>query len=398
MRNGSPGSGRKKTALILSGGGARGAYQVGVLKALADILPKRSPIPFPIICGTSAGGINAAALAIYAPQFREAVSRMVHVWGNFRVGEVFRADARGLAHGGLHWLLALTLGGLGKHNPTALLDRAPLVKLLNHYLPFERIQESIDHGFIQAVSISASSYTTGNSVAFFQGAPNIEDWHRPNRRGARTLIGVDHLLASSAIPFVFGAERIGSEYFGDGSMRQTAPVSPALHLGADRLFVIGVKRSNGVLPAPDAVPQYPSLAEIAGHVLDSIFLDNVEMDLDRLQRINEAFSTIPIQHHPDEKSSVRPVAMLSISPSRDPLEIAKEYAHLMPRAVRILLRGVGVSGARGSNLLSYLLFEKAYCRELINMGYGDTMQRREDIVEFLELNKPVSPLRRVNVA
>jgi len=398
MRQNTPGSGPKKTALILSGGGARGAYQVGVLKALADILPKRSPMPFPIICGTSAGAINAAALAIYAPQFREAVSRMVHVWGNFRVGEVFRADARGLAHGGLHWLLALTLGGLGKHNPAALLDRAPLVKLLTHYLPFERIQESIDHGFIQAVSISASSYTTGNSVAFFQGSPQIEDWRRPNRRGARTQLGVEHLLASSAIPFVFGAERIGAEYYGDGSMRQTAPVSPALHLGADRLFVIGVKRSNGAVPEPEVAPQCPSLAEIAGHVLDSIFLDNVEMDLDRLQRINETFSNIPIQHHPDEKSSVRPVAMLSISPSRDPLEVAQEFAHLMPRAVRILLRGVGVSGERGSNLLSYLLFEKAYCRELINMGYGDTMQRRDAIVDFLELNKPVSPLRRVKVA
>jgi len=378
---------KHKAALILSGGGARAAYQVGVLKAIAEIMPKDTQNPFPILCGTSAGAINATAMAIYSAKFREAVWRLVHVWGNFHVPQVFRSDFVGLGGVSARWFASMVLGGLGKYNPTALLDRSPLRRLLGDYLPMEQIQMAIDQGHIDALSITASSYNTGHSVAFFQGADFIDEWARARRRGTRTTLTLDHLMASSAIPFVFSARKIGDEYFGDGTMRQTAPLSPALHLGADRLFVIGVRHEGD-----DEVEWHPdkelSLGQLAGHVLDSIFLDNVDMDVERMLRINKTFSQIPDRHIPDDSATLRQVGILDISPSRDLYKIADKHAHLMPRAVRFFLRGLGVSKQHGSNLLSYLLFEKEYCRELIALGYGDALHRKDEIYEFLTSEKP----------
>ncbi|MDH5229986.1 MAG: patatin-like phospholipase family protein [Gammaproteobacteria bacterium] len=373
-----------KTGLLLSGGGARAAYQVGVLKAFADILPKDTKNPFPILCGSSAGAINAAALAIYADKYREAVWRLVHVWGNFHVDQVFRANFFGLTSSSAHWLAALMLGGLGKYNPVALLDRAPLLKLLEHNLPFQNIQKNIDNNLIHALSITASSFTTGQSTAFYQGHESIDPWQRARRAGIRTELNVKHLMASSAIPFVFAAEKVEDEFFGDGSMRQTAPISPALHLGADKIVVIGVKHSSEapVLKNPGT---NPSLGQLAGHVLDSIFLDNIDMDVERLQRINKTFSRIPNKHIPTDSASLRQVELLHIAPSQDLYKIAQKHAELMPRSVRFFLHGIGVSKDRGSNLLSYLLFEKAYCRELMNLGYGDAMERRQEIIQFFNL-------------
>ncbi len=377
-----------KTALILSGGGARAAYQVGVVKALSELLPKDASSPFQIICGTSAGAINATALAIYGTNFREAAWRLGHVWRNFHVHHVFRADTLGVVTSGAHWLAAMSLGGLGRYNPSSLLDRAPLYELLERYLPLERIQESIDTGVLHALSLTASSYTTGHSVAFFQGAADIEPWQRLRRLGVPTRMQHDHLMASSAIPFVFAAVRLGNEYFGDGSMRQTAPISPALHLGASRLFVIGVKGEE-YPPDDDQEPQYPSLAQVAGHALNSIFLDNMETDLERLRRINRTISQIPARHLPESSTMLRKVDVFSISPSHNLDAIAERHASLMPRPVRFLLRGLGVSHRSGANLLSYLLFEREYCRELMALGYGDTLHRKEEILEFLGTPKPV---------
>ena len=370
-----------KTALILSGGGARAAYQVGVLKAVADILPKNTANPFPILCGTSAGAINASALAIYSRNFREAMWRLNHVWRNFHVHQVFRSDSLGLMGSGLHWLTAMMVGGLGRYNPSYLLDRTPLYGLLARYLPMERISEAIDKELVHAISITASSYTSGYSTAFYQGAEAIEPWQRMRRIGVPTELNHDHLMASSAIPFVFGAIRMGGEYYGDGSMRQTAPISPALHLGASRLFVIGVKPQER-LPAAKAEPEYPSLAQVAGHVLNSIFLDNMETDLERLQRINRTISNIPDRHLPENSTTLRKVEVFSIAPSQQLDVIALRYADRMPRAVRYFLRGLGASHHSGSNLLSYLLFEKEYTRELIALGYGDTMRRKDEVVHF----------------
>jgi len=371
----------EKTGLILSGGGARAAYQVGVLKAIADLIPKHSSNPFPIICGTSAGAINAAAIAIYTNQFREAVWRLVHVWGNFHVDQVFKSDFTGLGGSMTRWMTANILNRDNKENPAALLDRTPLIGLLDHYLPFDQIQNSIDAGQLHGLSITASNYSTGNSVAFYQGHESIKPWVRANRIGIPAIITQNHLMASSAIPLIFAPQKLDDDFYGDGSMRQNAPTSPALHMGADKLLVIGVKHEVPFTPLEKRATTYPTLGEIAGHVLDSIFLDSVTMDLERLERINKTFSQIPDKHHPENSVTMRKIDILFISPSKDLYSIAEKHADLMPRSIRLLMKGVGAS----TNLISYLLFEKAYCRELIALGYADTMERKDEVLAFLNV-------------
>jgi len=377
----------EKIGLILSGGGARAAYQVGVLKAIADLSPKDAPNPFPIICGTSAGAINATALGIFAAQFREAVWRLVHVWGNFHVDQVFRSDMIGLSSSALHWMGSIATGGIGKKKPVALLDRTPLTHLLSHYLPFEKIQDSIDNEYLHALCITASNYSTGNSESFYQGAEEIEPWIRANRLGIHSKICLDHLMASSAIPFIFAPERLNDDFYGDGTMRQNAPTSPALHLGADKLLIVGVKHEEPYSPLDKRMNTFPTIGQIAGHVLDSIFLDNVTMDLERLERINKTFSQIPDRHIPGDSATLRKVDILFISPSQDLYTIADKHYDLMPNSVRLFMRAFGSSKQHGSALMSYLLFEKSYCRELISLGYGDTMERKEEVKNFLNLNE-----------
>jgi NTE family protein len=372
---------RPVVGLVMAGGGARAAYQVGVLKAIAEMLPEGSPNPFPVLCGTSAGAINATALAIYARQFHSGVRRLNYVWRNFGVDRVFRSDALGIIKTGAHWLATLLLGGLGKYNPQALFDREPLRALLEQTLPCEEIQASIDAGALRALSITCSGYNSGQSVTFYQGVDSLTSWKRARRAGAAARITIEHLMASSAIPFVFAAVHLNREYFGDGSMRQEAPVSPALHLGAERVLVIGVRHEAPSTVRPAA--QYPTLAQIAGHVLNSIFLDALDTDVERLQHINEITSLIPGHGFPEATMQLRPVDVLVISPSEDLERIASKYAHFLPRPVRYLFRGLGAMRRGGSNLVSYLLFEKPYCRALIGLGYADAMVRRKEIVEFL---------------
>lgn len=369
--------------LILSGGGARAAYQVGVLKAIAEILPEGTPNPFPVICGSSAGAINAAALAVDATHFHEGVSRLVHVWRNFRVSQVFRVDARGIFMNSLRWASALLLGGLGRRNPRALLDRAPLRRLLQTRLPCERIRDAIDAGALRALSITCSGYGSGQSVTFYQGVASIAPWNRVRRIGCPVAITHDHLMASSALPLIFAAEKINREHFGDGSMRQTSPLSPALHLGAERVLVIGLRQETKAVPPRENGDEYPPLAQIAGHVLNSIFLDNFEADIERLRRINRMVEMFPPAQRAHGEFGLRVVDALVISPSQDLEKIAVQHTHRLPRALRFLLRGVGAYRRHGANLVSYLLFEKYYCRDLIALGYADAMVRREEILRFL---------------
>ena len=373
--------GKPVVGLILAGGGARAAYQVGVMKAIAQMLPNRAKNPFPIICGTSAGAINGAVIAINANRFSLGVKRLYKVWNNFTVEQIFRADTLGVIKSGAHWFAAMMLGGLGKYNPCSLLDRTPLRHLLDKLVPCDEIQNSIDSGSLQAFSVTASGYTSSQSVIFYQGKSEIVPWHRARRVGVPTKITTDHLLASSAIPFVFEAVKVNREYFGDGSMRQIAPISPALHLGADRVMVIGVRRDEPEHLERLKTRHYPSLAHVAGYVLDSIFLDSLETDLERLQRINKTVGLIP--HEKREQGNLRPVDVLVISPSEDIQSIAARYISELPLALRLLLKGVGALNKSGANFVSYLLFEKGYCRELIDMGYRDTMARKEEVLSFL---------------
>jgi len=374
---------RPVVGLILAGGGARAAYQVGVLHAVSAMLPADAPNPFPVICGSSAGAINAATLAIYATRFHEGVRRLAHVWSRFHVGQVFRTDARRILADGLRWGTALMLGGLGRRNPRALLDRAPLRALIERRLDCARIRDAVEAGALRALSITCSGYDSGHSVSFYQGAPAIAPWRRARRLGCPAEIGHDHLMASSALPFLFAAERIHREYFGDGSMRQVAPLSPAIHLGAERLLVIGMRPEPAAPAARADGAEYPPLAQIAGHVLNSIFLDSLEADLERLRRINRTIRLIPPAQRQQAEFGLREVQALVIAPSQDPERIAARHAHRLPRTVRFLLRGVGVHNRHGANLVSYLLFEAPYCRELMALGYADAMMRRQEILDFL---------------
>ncbi len=374
--------GQSKVGIVLTGGGARAAYQVGVLRAIAEMLPADSPCPFPIICGTSAGAINATVLAINAGNFRRGVRQLITVWKNFHVSDVYRADPVGVLHNSAKWISAVLTGGLGQKTPVSLLDNSPLAKRLSA-LDFGMIQRSIDSGKLYAFSITCSGYTSGESVTFFQGSGRLEPWQRARRIGVPARIGLDHLMASSALPFIFPPLRINREYFGDGSMRQIAPVSPALHLGADRLFVIGVGRQLHQTP-PERIKTetYPSLAQIAGHCLNSIFLDSLEVDLERLQRINRTLAIIPREVRSANNMPLQEVDFRVLSPSEALEKIALQYTHKLPRTIRALLFTVGALRKSGSNLVSYLLFEREYCRALIKLGYTDTMHRREELMKF----------------
>lgn len=371
-----------KTGLVLTGGGARAAYQVGVLKAVAKLLPANSPNPFAIISGTSAGAINAATLAIHASDFQKGVRRLNMVWRNFEVGHVFRADTLGILKAGLHWLTALMFGGLGRFNPVSLLDRAPLLKLLQKHLDCTRIQGGIDQGYLDALSITVSGYTSGESVSFYQGLSSYQPWRRARRIGAPSEICLQHLMASSAIPFLFKAERINREYFGDGSMRQNAPLSPAIHLGAERLLVIGVHK-EGSEPDRKQMADYPSMAQIAGHVLNSIFLDSLDGDLERLSRINATVERANKGRLMKSDIGLKKIDALVISPSRDLGEIAGEHIQRLPRPLRFLLRGIGAINRNDSSFVSYLMFDRAYCRELISLGYADAMRKKEQLREMV---------------
>lgn len=375
---------RPQTALILTGGGARAAYQIGVLRALSEWWPKGAPTPFPIICGTSAGSINATVLAVDAANFRVAVRRLVTVWKNFHVNHVYRADVYGALRNSARWMFAgLTRGRRLHSRPISLLDNAPLAALLHRHVKFAAIQGQIDAGFLTALSITCSGYSSGHSVSFYQGRPELRNWQRARRVGVAMPIALDHLLASSALPFIFPPTHINREYFGDGSMRQIAPLSPALHLGAQRLLVIGVGRQ--LQPNAERLrgSEFPTLAQIAGHALNSIFLDSLEVDLERAQRINRTIDLIPEAVLQRADYPLRKVEFRVIAPSEALEKIAGDYAHELPPTMRTLLSTVGGTRRSGSNLLSYLLFEKSFCRELIKLGYRDTLARKDDLLEFL---------------
>jgi NTE family protein len=370
---------RARAGLVLTGGGARAAYQVGVVKAVRDILGNPVKNPFPILCGTSAGAINAATLAVFADNFTRGVANLLEVWEHMRCEHIYRTDAWHVVRSGAKWLAAMML--ISRHNPISLLDNAPLRDMLGKNLDFDRIQTHIDAGALYAVCVTASGYTSGQSVSFFQGGSGLEAWERNQRIGAAVNIKLDYLLASAALPFIFPAVKVHREYFGDGSMRQIAPVSPALHLGADRVLIVGTGRQS----TDDARARsntYPSLAQIAGHALNSIFLDSLMVDIERLERINRTVKLIPPDKMSDSALQLRPVKVLFITPSQPLERIAARFIHELPATVRFILRPTGALNRSGSNLASYLLFEESFCRALIDLGYQDTMARETEVREF----------------
>jgi NTE family protein len=373
---------RPRAGLVLTGGGARAAYQVGVVKAVRDILGSPKKNPFPILCGTSAGAINAATLAVFAEDFSRAVGNLLEVWEHMRCNHIYRTDAWHVMRSGARWLAAMML--ISRHNPISLLDNAPLAQMLAKNLDFSRIQANIDAGALSAVCVTASGYTTGQSVSFFQGTGSLEGWERNQRIGAAVTLKLEYLLASAALPFLFPAVKVHREYFGDGSMRQIAPVSPALHLGADRVLIVGTGRQSATDQNRARSNVYPSLAQIAGHALNSIFLDSLMVDIERLERINRTVKLVPQERLSESGLQLRPVKVLFITPSQPLERIAARFIHELPGTVRFILRPTGALNRSGSNLASYLLFEESFCRALIDLGYGDTIEREAEVKAFFE--------------
>ena len=371
-----------RTALVLGGGGARAAYQVGVLLAIRELRGESTENPFPILCGTSAGAVNVATLSCNAGNFRAAVDALAEVWRNMHAGHIYRADPIGVAASGGRWLAALLLGWAIGRSPRSLLDNRPLRKLLTQRLDFRNIERSIRKGRLYAVSITASGYTTGDGISFFQAHPEVGTWRRTQRAGCRAALSVDHLMASSAIPFLFPAVHLNREYCGDGSMRQLAPISPAIHLGAEKILIVGVGQPND-LAQRQSSRTYPTLAQIAGHALSSIFLDSLAVDVERMERINRTLSKIPDDLSATGEIPLRPLRSLIITPSERLDYLAARHVDALPVAVRTLLRGLGATHRRGGVLTSYLLFEGSYTGALIDLGYKDAMARRFEVEGFL---------------
>ncbi|MDK6077342.1 patatin-like phospholipase family protein [Massilia varians] len=387
---------RAKTGLVLTGGGARAAYQAGVMHAIARILADAGRpalrSPFDIICGTSAGALNATALACRADDFNSAVRGLLGVWEGVSAHQVYRADSLAVLRSGARWLSLLSFGWLLRKwhasPPQSLLDNTPLAGLLHRALDLPRLDAALADGVLHALAITASSYSSGHHITFYQAAREIAPWLRHQRLALSTQISVEHLLASSAIPFIFPAVPLylggRREYCGDGSMRQLAPIAPAIHLGATRVLVVGAGRMSETAAAapPGSATSggYPSLAQIAGHALSSIFLDSLAADIERLQRVNQTLERVP----PDARAALplRRVELLVIAPSERLDDIALRHVHSLPSPVRTLLGGIGALETRGAALASYLLFEGSYTRELIRLGEHDTLARRDDVLAF----------------
>ena len=360
---------RPTVGLVLTGGGARSAYQVGVLLALAELLP-RSRNPFPVA---------ASVLAAEAHRWRRAVAGLERVWANFRSEQVFHVDAPHMLRAGAHWVLALMSGGLVLSPPKSMLDNTPLRELLERHVDTAGIRRSIARGHLRAFALCATSYASGQSVAFFDGIESIHDWSRSQRIGRRCELTLDHLMASAAIPLLFPPMKIGDEYFGDGAMRQLNPLSPAIHLGANRLLVIGVRarRAAGVTVSR-AQSLMPTPGEIFGYMLDTLFTDQIYGDLEQLERINTL-----VESAPDATRGERHVETLMLAPSVDPREIAARHLAEIPRGLKALLRVIGGRDVSSSQLVSYLIFESGYTRALIELGYRDAMEARTALVAFM---------------
>ncbi|MDA7416628.1 patatin-like phospholipase family protein [Xenophilus arseniciresistens] len=392
------------TGLLLTGGGARAAYQVGVLQAIAQLRREAGQAhagnPFSVITGTSAGAINAAALACGAHDFDRAVRRIAGVWRQFKPQQVYRTDALSSLDVTGRWRMAWGLAQLlvrwRRQQPRALLDNTPLARLLERLVPLQRLPALLQAGHLRALAVTASSYSSGEHFTFYQcradEAP-MPPWVRSQRQAVPGPLTHAHLLASAAIPFVFPATAIEhaghTEYFGDGSMRQTAPIAPAIHLGAERVLVVGAGRLHEPreAPGPNTLSGYPSLAQIAGHAMSSIFLDALAVDVERLQRINQTLALIPPAARMHTR--LRPIELLVITPTERIDALAARHVQALPGVVRRLFRGSpGTNGdaatqaVKASALASYLLFDAGFTRELMALGRADTRAQAESVRRF----------------
>ncbi len=380
----------QKTGLILSGGGARAAYQVGVLQAIAELLPPETRQPFPIITGTSAGAINALALAGRPGSFRSRTHALTTMWGSLESGSIYQTRLLGVTRNVLQILWATLSSRYAQGKSLALLDNSPLKELLEDVIQFTHIERAIASGELEAVAVTAMNYSSGRSTTFYQSHHAMRPWTRSRRDSIATELGVEHLLASSALPTLFPATAIGNDFFGDGALRQIRPLSPAIHLGAERLLIIGVRedtQANGLGSSVEAMSP-PTIPQVLGQMLNAVFLDAVEADLETLQRINQLLAGLNNRQQTALGMSVlRPIETLSISPSQPLADIAREHYSELPRSMRVFLKATSSIKETGSGgALSYILFEQGYCQRLIELGYSDGMDKSKAIQDFFALS------------
>ncbi len=379
-----------KLGLVLSGGGARAAYQAGVLKGVAEIVgDKMGDDPFQIITGISAGAINAAYLASAKNSFNEQVQSLIRIWEELTPENVLRTDIASLGKLSAGWIKDLSFGGMfGRSESTHLLDSTPLRDLLEESIDFDQIEKNILNQKLYGVAVSTTSYATGTSVTFFD-SPSVKDYARSARIGLKGPLRLEHVLASSAIPFIFRPVRIKNSFYGDGGIRSNAPLSPAIHLGADKLLAIGVRYFRKEMEVKELNQQVEMnnivLADIVGVLFNSLFLDAIEFDYERLQRINKTVSLLSEDARASHPVQLKNIPTLLIQPSVDLGELAGDQFYRFPKMLRYLLSGIGATEARGADLLSYIAFDKAYTQKLVEIGKKDAHDRAEEIREFFQL-------------
>jgi NTE family protein len=377
-----PASERGDIALVMSGGGARAAYQVGFLRAIARRVPTFAP---PVLTGVSAGAINAAFLVSRAGSFAANVEALTQLWSTLTVDRVFHVDAWRLAARVLRTGAKLSSGGaIKERRPYSLVDTRPLRRFLDVSLHADDgalpgVEANLALGRLRAVAITASSYSTGQSVTFVQG-DGAAHWERADRKSVAARLRVDHVMASSALPLFFPAIPVDGHYYGDGGIRLTAPLSPAVHLGARRIVTISTRygRSKEEAAQP-VIDGYPPIAQMLGVLFNAVFLDLVDADALALERINEMVARVP----PEQRGSLERVELLQLRPSRDLGKLASEYEAELPGAFRFFTRGLGTKQTRSNDMLSMVMFQPNYLSRLIELGEADAELRAREIEAFL---------------
>jgi len=374
----------------MTGGGARGAYQAGVLKRIGEIKRVNSRgNPFPIIGGASAGAINGSALAAGSDDFALVTKVIAKVWATLKPSDIFRCDLLTQAHNSITWILDLSFGGiLGGGNARSLLDATPLRGFLKRHINCDRIQENIRQGHIYALTISATNYHSGRSYLFIQGKKGHPMWNRSRRVTMSTNITIDHVCASAAIPFIFQPVKLdtpqGKAFFGDGCVRLHQPLSPIIHLGAEKILAIGVRGEQLEHQEEASDDRGPSLAEVMGVLFNVIFLDHLTTDIEHLERLNGLLTRRKLnQSGVAETERVRPLKSLMIAPSVDLSEVAEHHQKDMPYLIQYFVNSLGRDAASCADLMSYLLFESKYTNALIDIGYQDADERIAEIEDFL---------------
>lgn len=370
-----------KVGLVLSGGGARGAYQAGVIKAIAEIAADlRIEKPIPIITGVSAGAVNASFLAANSHNFLEAADNLTKLWSNITADRVFKTDPLSAGRSGLRLLTDAAIGALYKRKlARSFLDTSPLRQFLSETIPFENIERNLREKHFESLAVTAMNYSSATSITFVHGREDAPMWQRSRRVSERSNVAVEHVMASAAIPLFFPPVQVGEDHYGDGCLRNTAPLSPAIHLGADRLLVISVRRPDSKAESNGELIE-PSIARVLGVLLNAVLLDAVDLDMERMSRVNSTINYVPIKQRSD--LSLRPIDYLWIRPSRDIGHLAGELFERLPRVIRYLMSGLG-SSKEASELTSYLLFDPDFCGQLVHLGYEDGLNSREEIVRFL---------------